>query len=84
MISRKVFTEKYNVWHGMPWRMVGEAKNAALDVCMARLNAWRESERVTIITIQEESFESENSDYSPFWVKLVVIFDDVEAEVRMP
>ena len=84
MISRKVFTEKYNVWHGMPWRMGGEAKKAALDVCMARLNAWRESERVTIITIQEESFESENSDYSPFWVKLVVIFDDVEAEVRMP
>ena len=72
MIERKRFVVEYPVSHDMD---ISEPRKAAREEVMAQLNTWASSQNRKIISIQENSFSSSNSDDSPFWVGVTVFFE---------
>jgi hypothetical protein len=77
MIKRIQFNRDYSVWHGMSYQDINTLHDKAKELAMQDLNDWRNlNSEVNILSITEKSFTSRNSDDSPFWYALTVLFEE--------
>lgn len=78
MVGQTVFTERYNVGDGQSWSSVMASKRRAREAALASFNKWRDAHRAAqVISVETTSFESLNSDESPFWVELTVTYEEM-------
>lgn len=71
------FIEYYDVYDGMPDNEFKKARKTAKDKLLLSLNSWKGKGKYKIINIESTYFNSQNSDHSPFWEKLVVYYENV-------